>query len=217
MQMVNAVEEKTSLSYSQRTGIIRIIDKKGNQNDLKNWRPISLLNTDYKIITKALTNRLKKVIGSIIHPDQSCSLPHRAIQDNCATIRDVLHWCSGTEKDLAVISLDQTKAFNKVNWTHLSRVLGVFRFGPSFQKWVKIAYSNIGSHVIVNAYLSSRIDIHRGVRQGCPLSPLLYVLSFEPLASAIRQNPIIQGVPTVDDPLRDSIKVSSYADDMTVF
>ena len=118
---------------------------------------------------------------------------------------------------MAVISLDQTKAFDKVNWTHLSRVLGAFGFGPSFQKWVKIVYSNIGSHVIVNGYLSSRIDIHRGVRQGCPLSPLLCVLSFEPLASAIRQNPIIQGVPTVDDPLRDSIKVSSYADDMTVF
>ena len=97
------------------------------------------------------------------------------------------------------------KAFDKVNWTHLSRVLGAFGFGPSFQKWVKIVYSNIGSHVIVNGYLSSRIDIHHGVRQGCPLSPLLYVLSFEPLASAIRQNPIIQGVPTVDDPLRDSI------------
>ena len=118
---------------------------------------------------------------------------------------------------MAVISLDQTKAFDKVNWTHLSRVLGAFGFGPSFQKWVKIVYSNIGSHVIVHGYLSSRIDIHRGVRQGCTLSPLLYVLSFEPLPSAIRQNFIIQGVPTVDDPLRDSIKVFSYADDMTVF
>ena len=214
---LKTVKEKTSLSYSQRTGIIRIIYKKGNRNDLKNWRPISLLNTDYKIIKTALTNRLKKVIGSIIHPDQSCSIPHRDIQDNCATIQDVLHWCFGTEKDLSVISLDQTKAFNKVNWTHLSRVLGAFSLGPSFQKWVKIVYSNIGSHVIVNGYLSSRIDIHRGVRQGCPLSPLLYVLSFKPLASAIGQNPIIQGVPTVDDSLRDSIKVSSYADDMTVF
>ena len=58
VQMVNTVEEKTSLSYSQRTGIIHIIYKKGNRNDLKNWRPISLLNTSYKIITKALTNRL---------------------------------------------------------------------------------------------------------------------------------------------------------------
>ena len=95
--MINAVEEKTSLSYIQRAGIIRMIYKKGNRNDLENWRPISLLNADYKIITKALTNRLKKVIGSIIHPDQSCSIRHRSKQDICATIRDVLHWCSGTE------------------------------------------------------------------------------------------------------------------------
>ena len=118
---------------------------------------------------------------------------------------------------MAVISLDQTKAIDKANWTHLSRVLDALGFGPSFQKWVRIVYSNIGSHVIVHGYLSSRIDIHRGVRQGCPLLPHLYVLSFEPLPSAIRQNFIIQRVPTVDDPLRDSINVFSYADDMTVF
>lgn len=215
IEMANEVYQSSCLSSTQRTGIIRIIYKKGARDDLSNWRPISLLNTDYKIMTKALTNRVKKVIASIIHPDQTCSVPHRTIHDNCATIRDVFHQFS--DENAAVISLDQSKAFDRVNRNHLSRVLRAFGFGPSFRRWIDTLYFNICSHIIVNGSLSSRVDIHSGVRQGCPLSPLLYILSLEPLASAIRKNTSIQGATTFNDPHREHIKLSVYADDITVF
>ena len=176
-----------------------------------------LLNLDYKLISKVLANRLRKVLGFVIHPDQTCSIPGCPIHDNCATVRDVIQYCVNTNTDGALISLDQTKMFDRVDWNYLFRVLATFRFGPSFSTWIKILYNDIGSHVIINGFLTSRIELRRGVRQGCPLSPMLYVLCAEPLAAAIRSSPIIRGIPSSGDPDRDTIKVAGYANDLTCF
>ena len=89
--------------------------------DLNNWRPISLLNTDYKIITKALANWLKSVMGTVIHPDQTCTILKQSIHDNCATVRCLSTMCCFYQP-AAVISLDQKKASDHVNWTYLGRV-----------------------------------------------------------------------------------------------
>jgi hypothetical protein len=94
----------------------------------------------------------------------------------------------------AVLSLDQTKAFDRINRDHLFTVLDKFGFGPTFLKWIRDLYNNTGSHVIANKWLIRRIPLQRGVRQGCPLSSLLYVVNVEPLAEMIRCSPGIQGI-----------------------
>ena len=107
---------KGSLSFSQRTGLITLLYKKNDRFDTKNWRPISLLCTDYKILSKVLTNRLKAVLSSVISDSQSCGVPGRFSGSNVRTIQDIVNFCNVHEKGGAIISLDQEKAFDRVDW-----------------------------------------------------------------------------------------------------
>ena len=165
-----------SLSDTQRQGILRLLFKKDNPLDLKNWRPFSLLNTDYKICTKVLPNRLRGVIPLVLSEDQTCGVPDRSIFENLFLIRDTIEFVNHKQLSAAVMSLDQEKAFDRVNHGFLQRVVERFNFGPYFQRWVNVVYTDIRSNVINNGWLSQPFTLERGVRQGCPLSPLLYCL-----------------------------------------
>jgi hypothetical protein len=111
------------------------------------------------------------------------------------------------------IILDQEKAFDRVDWAFMLRVLETMNIGASFCSWVKLLYSNIFSCVIVNGYVSGLFSVTCGVRQGCPLSPLLYILVAETIASAIRKDPNIDGF-LLPNGLR--MKLCQYADDTSV-
>ncbi|XP_069506374.1 uncharacterized protein [Ambystoma mexicanum] len=86
----------------------------------------------------------------------------------------------------AVISLDAEKAFDRVEWNFLFACLGKMNFGHDFQRWVKLLYNNTSASVLTNGLISDPFELHRGTRQGCPLSPLLFILSMEPLAVSLR-------------------------------
>ena len=205
-----------SLPESLQTSVTRLIFKKrGDVKDLKNWRPISLLNTDYKILSKALTLRLSRVLGSLVDPDQTCSVPGRSITSNVTLLRDVLDYIERTNEPGILVSLDQEKAFDRVNHSFLFRLLEQFGFGPSFIQWVHTLYTGANMQIILNGYLSSRIYLRRGVRQGDPLSPLLYVLCVEVLASQIRSSPFISDF--LLPGARMHFRVKLYADDTTTF
>lgn len=175
------------LTDSQRESLLSLIHKKDEINIAKNWRPISLLNTDYKIASKAITERLKSVMSSIVHYDQTCSVPGRTILSNLQLIRDVLDMIDKTNETGILVTLDQDKAFDRVDHEFLMRVLSKFGFGPTFCGWVSLFYNNAFSRVICNSQLSSPIFLGRGVRQGFPLSPPLYVLVSEVLSTQIRK------------------------------
>jgi hypothetical protein len=179
------------LPPSQRQGLITLICKDpANADTLKNWRPISLLNTDYKILSKVLTLRLRKIIVEIIHPDQTCSIPGRTIQDNVHLIRNLVEYTNDKNMPAAIISLDQSKAFDRVSHEYLFNVLRTFGFKSHFISLVKLLYTDVESRVLVNGYISNELPVQRSVRQGCSLSPLLYVLCIEPFAHRIRMDPI---------------------------
>ncbi|KAI8478588.1 hypothetical protein Bbelb_436860 [Branchiostoma belcheri] len=201
------------LSESQREGIISLLDKKGDPLNPANKRPISLLNVDYKIFSKALANRLKDVIGTVVHTDQSCGIPGRSIDDSVCLLRDIVEYVNGTESSCVLIALDQEKAFDRVSHDFMAKVLNKLGFGPAFRNMIAALYSNVKSKVQVNGLLTESIAVERGVRQGCPLSPLLYVLCIEPLAAAIRSDPLIRGVKVPG--ANQEIKMVQYADDNT--
>ena len=100
--------------------------------DIRNWRPISLLNTDYKIISKALTFRLKSVIHNIVDIDQTCAVPGRSIIDNCHLIRNIIDYAGHKQIRTLILSLDLEKAFDKVSHGYLLSILKSFGFGPDF-------------------------------------------------------------------------------------
>ena len=105
------------------------------------------------------------------------------------------------------------KAFDSLEWDYLFKVLDIMNFGPSFLNWIHMFYSNISSCVVSNGYSSEFFSLRRGVRQGCPLSGLLFVLAVEPLAHQIRINKSIKGLENGNK----ITKLSLYADDTTTF
>jgi hypothetical protein len=207
-------ETKKEMSIDQRRGVINLIPKQDKDiRRLKNWRPISLLNTDYKILTKAIATRLKMVLPSVIHPDQVAYLKGRYIGQNIRTIIDIMDYTKQNNLQGIIAFLDFEKAFDSINWQVIDEALEAFNIGINMRKWVKIVYKNISSCVTNCGYSSEFFSISRGVRQGCPLSPYLFIIVAEILAIKIRKNKDIKGIKVGDT----EIKVIQMADDTTNF
>ena len=130
-------------------------------------------------------------------------------------MRDVVHYASFSGQPVPILSLDQEKAFDRVDWGFMRSTLLSMGFSRSFIKWVDLFYTKVSSAVSVNGYLSSFFSPLRGVRQGCPLSLLLYVLVSAVLAVNIRANPRIEGLtlPGSSSPLSPILQ---YADDTSL-
>ena len=188
MTYVNEVLE-TGISNSRNVSVIKLIYKKtGEIFLLTNFRPISLINTDVKIITKVLTERLLYKLPSIIHSTQT-AVYGRKIDQNIHLVRDLIDLANRNDETAAFIFLDQEKAFDRVNHNFLFQTMEAFGIGQKFIKWVSTIYKNASSVLCVNGHFSEKIPLKRGVRQGCPLSALLYVLVIEVLAIQLRSNP----------------------------
>ncbi len=216
-QVIKQCFSDGALCSSMQSSVTRLIFKKrGDIKDLKNWRPISLLNVDYKICSKAITLRLSKVFDSIVDPDQTCSVPGRSIASNIVTLRDTLDYIDHTDESGILISLDQEKAFDRVDRDFLMALLGRFGFGPDFCRWIKTFYYNAHMQIILNGWLTNCIPLSRGVRQGDSLSPLLYVLCVEVLACAVRNCRQVRGF-LLPGAGGKQFKVRQYADDTTSF
>ena len=203
-----------AMSPSQRESLLRLLHKKNEREFLKNWRPISLLNTDYKILATLLANRLRTTLPDVIHEDQTCGIPGRTIFDTVLRLRDITHEATAKGQNLILISLDQEKAFDRVNREYMHKILEKLNYGPTFIQWLKTLYHGANCRIINNGWLSDPVFLTRGVRQGCPLSPLLYTIVVETLTNAIRKHSGIEGVHVPGNQKRS--KVSAYADDSTL-
>lgn len=182
------------LPDSFRVGIVKLIYKKDDKTDLKNWRPITLLNADCKLFSKLLANRMSVVLGEVIHPDQTCGIPGRKITDSLVLIRDTICYARDRNIRLVVLNLDFEKAFDRVSHQYLFQVLQKMGFPERYIEWVGLLYRDINSKFLVNGQLTKAVDLSCGVRQGCPLSALLYVACIEPLAQVLRRDHWIKGV-----------------------
>ena len=201
-----------TLSITQRRGIIKLIPKKDSDpHFIKNWRPLTLLNCDYKIAAKAIANRIKTVIPKLINNDQTGFLKGRFIGENIRLIDSIIKYASENNTPGLLLFVDFEKAFDSLEWSFIERTLQYFGFGPSLTRWVETFYKKIESCVLNNGWSSSFIELQRGVRQGCPLSPYLFILSAEILAKAIRSNKNVKGICVNNT----EIKISQYADDTT--
>ncbi|KAK6471301.1 hypothetical protein HHUSO_G29651 [Huso huso] len=177
-----------------REGCISLLYKKGDKKEIKNWRPVTLLCVDLKILSKVVFLRLQSVISSVVNSDQTCGIPGRLLTDSLALVRDIIEYVKDRNVPLCLLSLDQEKAFDRLNHSFIMSILVNMNFGPAFCSWIHLLYKDCFSRIIINGVLSEPFKVLSGVRQGCPLSPLLFVLGMEPLACAIRQDCGITGI-----------------------
>uniref|UniRef100_A0A3B3Y9A6 Reverse transcriptase domain-containing protein n=1 Tax=Poecilia mexicana TaxID=48701 RepID=A0A3B3Y9A6_9TELE len=213
LQVYKEAFKKGILPNTMNQGMISLLYKKGSQNNLKNWRPLSLLGIDVKILSKVLFFCVQTVISNIIGKEQTCGIPGRKMTDSLALIRDT--YCQERRLPLSILGIDLKKAFDSVNHIFLERILSHFNFGSVFIKWIRVLYNECQSVVVVNRKLTPPLVIKAGVRQGCPLSPLLFIMAMEPLACTIRQNKMIKGTIPPGNYGKD-IKLTMYMDDLTL-
>ena len=202
------------LSQSQRNGVITLLLKEGKDPlEIKSYRPISLLNVDYKLIAKVMSQRLKRVINSLVHSDQQGFLSGRNIGSNIRTIIDLIEYSDCVNVPGSIVLLDFEKAFDRIEHGYLFKVLEQYDLGENFIKYVKTFYNGRSSFVINNGFMTKSFPMNRGIFQGCPISPYLFVLAIEALAIAIRDNPDIRGINVGDK----EKKISLFADDTVCF
>uniref|UniRef100_A0A8D3EEN3 Reverse transcriptase domain-containing protein n=1 Tax=Scophthalmus maximus TaxID=52904 RepID=A0A8D3EEN3_SCOMX len=199
-----------SLPQSCRRAVLTLLPKKGDLMDITNWRPVSLPCSDYKLLSKVLSSRLKKVMDPVIHRTQTHCVPGRSIVDNVSLVRYLLTVSGSLGLDAGLVSLDQEKAFDRVEHHYLWKVLGL---SPGFIAKIKVMYENIESVLKINRGLCEPFKVTRGIRQGCSMLGMLYALSIEPMLHNVRSS--INGLvlPGFDTPFT----VSAYADDIIAF
>ena len=210
VRALNAGFSKGELSSVQKQGIIVCIPKGDKPREyIKNWRPISLLNTVYKIGSSCVANRIKTFLCKLINEDQTGFVRNRYIGDNIRLIYDTIAYLEEHDEPGLLLNIDFEKAFDSISWDFMFKVLNVFGFKSDICKWINIFYNSIKSCVIVNGQISKWFNIERGCRQGDPLSPYLFILCVEILGIMIRENKDIHGIQIANV----EHKLTQYADD----
>ena len=191
------------------------IYKKKDKREISNYRPITLLNTDYKLLTKVLAIQLMKHVPSMIHPNQAGFIPDRSIFDHIRLAKSIITYAEAMEVDGAIVALDQEKAYDKIRHEYLWETMSQFNVPPPFTNTVKALYRNAHTRVAINGEMSSPFKVIRGVRQGDPLSCALFDIAIEPLVCKLRNDPTIKGI-TIPG-LEEKIIVNLFADDTTLY
>lgn len=166
-------------------GLIILVRKKLNKNSLEDYRPITLLNFDYKIFTKVLKNRLNVLTPHLLTDYQKCSNKNKTIQEALCEIRDKLTNLVLKNKQAALVAFDLCKAFDRVEPKYLIDIMAKMGLNRRFIELYKKITENSFSRILINGQLSKEIKICRSVRQGDPLSMILFVIYLEPLIQKI--------------------------------
>lgn len=203
-----------SLPKSCQRAVLTLLPKKGELTLLKNWRPVALLCSEYKILSKCLAKRLNSVLQQIIHKDQSYCIKGRSIADNLHLVRDLFDFASINDIDVGFLSIDQEKAFDRVDHVYLFETLKAFGFGDHFISLIKLLYSEATCLIKMAGGLSVPIRVQRGIREGCPLSGQLYSIVIEPLLCKLRR--VLRGLQINTLMPQQPVILSAYADDVTV-
>ena len=213
MGYVNEAYRKGSFFATQSRGFISLLPKKGDQRYLKNKRPIVLLDVIYKIVAKVIAMRLARVISNLVSSDQTGFLKGRYIGENLRLMSDILHYSEAEDIPGIIMNLDYACAFDSVEHAFLFAALKAFNFGESLVSWVKLLYNSTELTVLNNGYTGDWFKPTRGVKQGCPVSGMIFVLAVELFACKLRSREDIKGIQIKGV----EIKISQYADDTAIF
>lgn len=176
---------KRSILKSFNATFLTLIPKYDKADSLDQFRPIALYNIIYRIISKVLVNRIKILLLLLISPHQTVYIEGRQILDNIILSQEVIHSLKDQSKLGMLIQMDMSKAFNKINWNYIRNMLAAFGFSKDIINWIMALVSGAFFSILLNGSPSAIINPSRGIRQGDPLSPFLFVIMAEGLGHSL--------------------------------
>uniref|UniRef100_A0A1A8PUF6 Reverse transcriptase domain-containing protein n=2 Tax=Nothobranchius rachovii TaxID=451742 RepID=A0A1A8PUF6_9TELE len=214
LESFNWTLNKAEIPPSWREAIITALPKEGrNPEYCESYRPISILNVDYKLFTSIISKRLEYYMIELVHEDQTGFIKGRQSHDSVRRTLHIIDQANRQKLRMVLVSLDAEKAFDRVSWSFLFKVLERLGFNDLFIRCMQALYDRPTARVKLNGHLTNTFQLHRGTRQGCCLSPSLFALFIEPLAQAIRQNAALEGVTIANT----EHKIGLFADDIIIY
>lgn len=183
----NEFNKRPKIPKGTNSAFITLIPKVNNPSQVKDFRPISLISSVYKILSKLLANRLKKVLPRIIDRTQSAFVKNRQITDGPLMVNEVVDWARAKKKSMFVFKSDIAKAYDSVSWDYLDSMLEQKGFGEKWCSWVRECLRSGTSSVLINASPSAEFSLGRGLHQGDPIAPFLFTLVMEGLNEAVKK------------------------------
>ena len=180
---------------SSRESITTLMEKQTKNSLLiTNWRPLSLLNCDYKIYAKVLANRLQMVTPYLISEDQVGFMRNRRLAENIIELNMIIDYCQQQNTPAMILAIDFRKAFDTINWDAMKMILHKYELGENFIKMLMVCFNEFKTRIINNGYMTEYIDIQQGTKQGCPVSSIVFLLIIETIALKLKANVNIKGI-----------------------
>ncbi|CAI5948882.1 unnamed protein product [Closterium sp. NIES-65] len=204
-------EETTVLPPAALEAVTVLLHKKGAKDQVQNYRPITLLNSTYKLVARVLANRMRKVLHKVISEEQYGFLPGRRLADGVSLIADIVDAAKCKNADWYLLLVDFQKAFDSVSREYLFGTIKRMGFPRKFVRWCEGLHAGSTTRLLLNGWLGEPVAVKKGVRQGCPLAPYLFLCAVEPLCQeAIRRKL------GISNPFGDRLAYLGYADDTTL-
>ena len=211
-EVFREIDEIGEMCEDLRSGDIIILYKKGDPREIRNYRPITLLQVDYKIRSKILVARLKPAVDDIVNRAQLGFVPGRNITEATHLLKLVQAYVDEMDEEAIIVAADWEKAFDRVSWDYMFQALDALEFGPYITGWIGTMYNTSAPptrNVKSNGQRSPAFYIKSGVPQGCPASPLIFLIVAEALTRAVEHETRIKGI----DVHGTEVKITQFADD----
>lgn len=204
--------------FSLNFGVITLIPKVKEANRIQQYRPICLLNVSFKIFTKNATNRINSVVDRIVRPSQTAFMRGRNILDGLVVLHETIHELHRKKHSGIILKIDFEKAYDKVKWPFLLQTLRMKGFSPKWISWIESIISGGSVAIKVNDDVGRFFQTKKDLRQGDPLSPILFNLIADMLAIMIQRAQLAGQIDGIVPHLIDGgLSILQYADDTILF